>query len=132
MRAALAASVVSIVAVLCPVLATAQSSTNVPTMHVNGIIADLQAVNCTSSDSSDCKTLLVVTAGPTKQLAKPGHSIAVVAPVTVVVMPHTPFTWTRFHRTVRPSQLRPGDAVDIDYTRVGGENVATRVDVSLQ
>ncbi|HLJ60243.1 MAG TPA: hypothetical protein VKZ50_10970 [bacterium] len=122
------------VVVLGPALAMAQSmsDTSGPTMNVKGIIAKQQSIACTSADPSSCRTQLVVTAGPTKGSEKPGHPPATIMPVTVVIMPHTPITWTRVHRTVDPNQLHTGDAVDIDYQLVGGENVATRVDVSLQ
>jgi hypothetical protein len=113
-------------------LAQPASKTSDEIMNVKGIIAAQQSVGCTSSDSRSCRTVLDITAGPTKGFQKPGYPVAAVAPVTVVIMPQTPIRWTRFHRDIAPNQLQPGDAVDIDYQMVGDENIATRVDVSLQ
>jgi len=132
MKPVLALLALVTVVVLGPALAMAQSASDAPTMNVKGIIAKQQSVACGSADQNSCRTVLVITAGPTKGSETPGHPPATIAPVTVVIMPHTPIRWTRVHRNVEPNQLQTGDAVDIDYEMVGGENVATRVDVSLQ
>lgn len=130
----LARCAVVVAIMLAPTLVMAQAppAATGQTMNVKGIIATMQSVNCTSSDSTSCSTVLVITAGPNRQVTSDGHPTATVNPVTVVIKPQTTITWTRFNRAVRPNQLKTGDAVDIDYQMTNGDNVATRVNVSLQ
>jgi hypothetical protein len=123
------------IVVAAPLSAPAQPAraADIPTQSVRGVIATIQAVNCASSDRTTCKTVLVVTAGPTAAPALPdGHVTPMVSPVTVIVMPGTPMVWTRNHRTLTLNQIHPGDAVDIQYQATQGENIAKKVDVTLQ
>ncbi|HLJ61444.1 MAG TPA: hypothetical protein VKZ50_17100 [bacterium] len=134
MKGLLAVFALVAIAALAPALAVAQStfSPTGPTENTKGIIAKIQSIACATANQDSCRTQLVITAGPTSGSQTPGHPVATVAPITVLIMPQTPIMWTRFNRTVKPNQLKPGDAVDIDYHNVGGVNVATRVNVSLQ
>lgn len=134
MKGLLALFALLAVVTLVPALAVAQSSSTPtgPTENTKGVISKIQSVACANASQDSCRTQLVITAGPTSGSQTPGHPIATIAPVTVLIMPQTPITWTRFNKTVQPNQLKPGDAVDIDYHNVGGVNIATRVNVSLQ
>lgn len=134
MKTLLALCALVAVVALAPALAVAQTTSTPtgPTENTKGVIAKIQSIECATSNQDSCRTQLVITAGPTSGSQTPGHPIATIAPITVLIMPQTPITWTRFHKTVQPNQLKPGDAVDIDYHNVGGVNIATRVNVSLQ
>jgi len=93
----------------------------------------LAAIATVAPLSASCKTVLVVTAGPTVAPALPdGRVTPTVSPVTVIVMPETAMVWTRTHRTVTLNQIHAGDAVAIQYQKMQGANIATRVDVTLQ
>ncbi|HLJ59382.1 MAG TPA: hypothetical protein VKZ50_06605 [bacterium] len=135
MKSTLALVALVAIATVAPLSATAQppQAADAPTHSVRGVIATIQAVNCASSDPTSCKTVLVVTAGPTAAPTLPdGRVTPTVSPVTVIVMPETPMVWTRTRRTLTLNQIQPGDAVHIQYQMIQGENIATRVDVTLQ